>query len=232
MGRGAPAEVCSSFDTDYSLARHCWRRHVQRGGRRRRGRGDLRHRAVPRHAQRLGPGRLPPTHRHPRLRLGRHPDRRILHRAADLCALRPDAAAALPRLPGGRGSQLLPSRRRRCRRHVAGDVQGRVQRAAGPPARGRLDHHPAGGQERPLEQRRHRRPQAEGGGARHPAGADAVEGADPRAVPERDLAGWATAPTASAPPPTTTSASRSPTSPWPNAPTWRLCPRGRTTITR
>ncbi len=50
---------------------------------------------------------------------------------------------------------------------VARHGQGRVQLPAGPPAGGRLDHHPAGGQERPADQRRHRRPQAEGGDPRH-----------------------------------------------------------------
>ena len=132
-------------------------------------------------------------------------------RAAHLRALRPDAAAADQRLPGRRGPQLLPARRRRRRRHAARHGQGRRStscRDAGSRAA------------RPSPSRWPRtcsltneatvRPQAQGGDPRHAAREDADQAADPRALSQRDLAGlpllWR-----AARPPTTISASRSAT---------------------
>ena len=51
----------------------------------------------------------------------------------------------------------------------------------------RLDHHPAGGQEFPPDQRPDHRAQAERGDPRHPHRARLHQGADPRALSQRDL---------------------------------------------
>ena len=56
-----------------------------------------------------------------------------------------------------------------------------------PPAAGRLDHHAAGRQELPADQRGLVRAQDQGGAARAQDRAHLLEGQDPRALPQRDL---------------------------------------------
>ena len=67
--------------------------------------------AVPRPAGRVGAGGIPPADLHPRLCVGRHPDRRVRQGAPHLRALRPDPSGVGEGLPRRGGSQLLPARR-------------------------------------------------------------------------------------------------------------------------
>ncbi len=129
----------------------------------------------------------------------------------------PRAGARGPR-PGRarrRGPRLLRAPRRRPRRHRPGRVAGHPRRHGLP---GRLDDHPAVREDRlPLE-RADDHPQDQGGGARHQARAGALQGGDPRALPQRHLL-RARQPTASAPPPAPTSATTSARSTSPRPPT-------------
>ena len=93
---------------------------------------------------------------------------------------RPDQAG----LHLGRGQELLRAPRLRPARHRRRALRrGRHRRAA---AR-RLDDHPAGDEELPPDRRPLRRAQDQGDHPRHPAREHALQGRDPRALPQRDL---------------------------------------------
>ena len=91
---------------------------------------------------------------HPRAR--RQPDGRVRARAAHLRADQRRAEAGHRRLPVGRGQALLRARRSRLHRHRARRPQQSRRTSATKRAGGRLDHHPAGGQELPAVERAER----------------------------------------------------------------------------
>ena len=94
--------------------------------------------------------------------------------------LRPDRPGDAAGAPGRRGPALLPARRRRPDRPGPGRGRGRRRR----PRPGRLDDHPAAGQER-LHQRRPLLPaQVHGGRPGLPARAGVAQAADPHRLPE------------------------------------------------
>ena len=99
-------------------------------------------------------------------------------------AARRHSAGGAARLRGGRGQALLrPPRHRRAR--PGARLRGQHD-AAGPPA-GRLDHHPAGGEEPAGRRRRHLRAQDPRDHRDVAAGADAHQAGDPRALSQLDL---------------------------------------------
>ena len=78
----------------------------------------------------------------------------------------------------GRGQELLRAWRPRHSRHRPRRRPRNIeQRAVGPARRRRLDHHPAGGQELPADQRPDHGAQAEGSDPRHPHRARLHQGA-------------------------------------------------------
>ena len=86
--------------------------------------------------------------------------------------------------PGGRGCRLLSTQRSELSRHHAGVLRERERRRR---RAGWFDHHPAARQERVVELGTRLRPQAQGDPARHPARGAALEGPDPREVPQHRL---------------------------------------------
>ena len=95
----------------------------------------------------------------------------------------------IARLPLGRGQALLRARRPRhpgIARAVFKLVETKMQWRR-PAHRGRLDHHPAGRQELPADERPHDRAQDQGSHSRHPHRARLLQGQDPRALSQRDL---------------------------------------------
>ena len=84
-------------------------------------------------------------------------------RAPHLRALRPDPAAGWSRPSWPPRTATSSSTAASTSSGLGRAMLKNVFNAArGPAAGGRLDHHPAGGQERPADQRRHHRPQAQG----------------------------------------------------------------------
>ena len=100
-----------------------------------------------------------------------------------------DPEARHRRLSVGRGPPLLRARRHRYARHFARRLRRRrsqdprLQQACA----GRVDHHAAGRQELPADQRTLDRTQDQGGHSRHPHRARLFEGPHPRALPQRNL---------------------------------------------
>ena len=136
----------------------------------------------------LSPARqLRAADRHPRLCRRRPAARRVRRRAPHLRADRHRAAAGHPRLHRGRGQVVLRASRRRLPRHPARRRHQLPEHGRRQAARGRLDHHPAGGEELPPDQRGLGRAQDQGDAPRLPHRAHLHQAADPRALSQRDL---------------------------------------------
>ena len=91
------------------------------------------------------------------------------------------------RLPRGRGQEFLRAWRPRLLRHRARRHAVRAELRHRPPSAGRLDHHPAGRQELPADQRGVVHPQDQGSAARDEDRAHLFQGQDPRALSQRNL---------------------------------------------
>ena len=111
------------------------------------------------------------------------------------------------RVPRGRRQEFLRAWRPRLHRHGARRRGLRPELRFEPPPAGRLDHHPAGREELPSDQRSVVHPQDQGSAAGDADRAHLFEGQDPRTLSERNLSrAWA--PTASPPPRWSISTSR------------------------
>ncbi len=156
-----------------------------------------------------GAGRLPAADRDPHPRRRRPAAGRVRAReAGSSCRSTPCRAHGRQAFVVGRGQELLQPPRHRPGRHRAGGLRQLPGARHQPPAAGRLDHHPAGGQELLAHQRGLARAQAQGGDPGLPHRAGLHQGPHPRALSERDLS-RPPAPMASPPPRSTISTSRS-----------------------
>ena len=139
---------------------------------------------------RAGPARLQPAEElraagdDARPRRRRQPARRICARAAALSALRRDPAAGQGGVHLRRGQEFLHPPRLRPRGHRARRPGVPAGRQARP---GRLDHHPAGGQELPPDLGPHVRAQDPRDPAQPAHRVRLFQGQDPRALPQRNL---------------------------------------------
>ena len=97
------------------------------------------------------------------------------------------AEAGDQRLPRRRGQEFLRAQRPRLRRHRPRRHALRAELRLGPPSAGRLDHHPAGRQELPADQRGLAPAQDQGSAALAQDRARLFQGEDPRALSQRDL---------------------------------------------
>ena len=113
--------------------------------------------------------------------------RRIRHPAPALHSDPGRAEDGDQRLPRRRGQEFLRAQRPRLRRHRPRRHALCAELRLGPPAAGRLHHHPAGRQELPADQRGLVPAQDQGGAARAQDRARLFQGEDPRALSQRDL---------------------------------------------
>ena len=185
-GRAQKEAAAAQLAAGPARVRLCLRRGAVRGGRRR-GR-LLRLEGLARSARLREPRQVRAAGHdaHPRPR--RQPDGRVRPRAAHLRAdqrraqaassppsCRPRTSASTSTAASTSPASAAPSTT------ICSNYRQRRR------ARGRLDHHPAGGQELPAVERAEARAQAEGGDPRHPHRARLLQGQDPRALSQRDL---------------------------------------------
>ena len=123
----------------------------------------------------------------PRARRRRLAGRRIRHPAPALHSDPGRAEDGDQRLPRRRGQELLRAQRPRLRRHHPRRHALCADLWIGPPAAGRLHHHPAGRQELPADQRGLAPAQDQGGAALAQDRAHLFQGEDPRALSQRNL---------------------------------------------